>query len=1509
MNFAGPFDAELTHDSPVSLGGERFTFDSKPGFTQHHASDSHVIVPDAHLLFSGDYTRIGSDLIISGDDHKFVVGNYFKGETRPALVSKDGATLSGHIVDALTGHVHYAQASGAPAAGQVIGNVLKLSGSATAIRNGVSIELHIGDAVQKGDVVQTASDSSIGMTFVDGSAFGMNSNARMVLNEMIYDPNGSSNSSLISLVQGTITFVAGQTAKNGNMRVETPVATMGIRGTAVLVEIGANDGPTKFSVLVEPDGHTGSYNLYDKTTGDLIGTVSQAGQVTFVSVNGIGQPPTALEQLKTLADQQAEKALIQQVFQLFFPNYNPDNSNPKSQKTGFGSPGDNINPFLFNNTAPDNQPIKIIVIPGVGNDPVTGQPNPPRIFFNTKAQFSADTVTAEQSITSSIQTFKISDVVHIDDPDINNGPFFDKATPFVAGSAVIKSAVSTNPNLDANFLKQFLHIDQQTGEVTFDRLGFNFLGQGETATFMLQVLSQSGPDSALVIIPIIISGDNDVPNDNGVPNGAPTIVLDSSDIVGGVKEDTPVGAPSLTKDGTITFRDVDLSDTHTVVHEFTSSSSGSILNPASNPSLPGFGPGAHLGTFTLGPIVENATDTINTGTVQWHFSLPDNDPTLQSLAEGQTITQVYTITITDVHGALVTQTVTITITGTNDAPVIDAITATALSEQTDTSALTLAAPIHVTFTDVDLTDIGHTASITGVTTAGVTAGLSLTPTQLIALATLSTVTKASGSSTGSVDVGFSAASTAFDYLAVGQQLTLTYTVEINDGDGGVTPKTFNVSITGTNDAPVIDTIAATSLTEQTDASALTLATPIHVTFTDVDLSDVGHTASITGVTTAGVTTGLSLTPTQLIALTTLGTVTKTAGSSTGSVDVDFSAASTAFDYLAANEQLTLTYTIAINDGDGGVTPKTFSITVTGTNDVPAIAGDATGSVTEDTAPVGNNLVTNGTLTIIDADHDQSSFVAQTSTAGANGYGTFTLDVSGHWTYTANNNQAAIQQLGVGQSLTDTFTVHSFDGTAIQVVTVTIHGTNDVPTVSAPLTLATTEGNAPVVRDLLAGAADVDTSDTLSVTNIRYSINGGASTTTTPDGITFPDAHTINIDAAGLHHLPAGATDIIVVSYDITDGHGGIVPQTETITITGVNDRPELAAGANLTAITEDQTTNSGQLVSSFATGITDPDDGALKGIAITGSSSQNGHWEYSINNGTSWTTFGLYSTSSGLLLALDDKVRFVPDGDHGGSDTLTYVAWDQTTTATHGQTVPITGGLHSDPFSFGPGQTATLTVTDVNDAPALNSDSLLANELGGGTTQVSGVLLSDPDETGNLTFSAVADHGTVTKADGITALDAPGGVSESLGGINGILSDGFIYTPDNLVPTDHVLLTVTDSHGVSDTLNLVFNQSGTSGATLIGTEGKDIFFATGSPDTFVFAPSSNHDVIMGGFAEGIDKIDLQALTSFDTVALTALLNTADHTGGDTLLHLNGTTDTLLLKGVATLTASDFILHA
>jgi hypothetical protein len=83
-----------------------------------------------------------------------------------------------------------------------------------------------------------------------GTSFNVSNNAKMEVNEFVYDPNGHSNSSLMSLTKGTFTFIAGNVAHTGDMKVDTPVGTMGIRGTAPRVKI-LDDGTVKFSTLVE----------------------------------------------------------------------------------------------------------------------------------------------------------------------------------------------------------------------------------------------------------------------------------------------------------------------------------------------------------------------------------------------------------------------------------------------------------------------------------------------------------------------------------------------------------------------------------------------------------------------------------------------------------------------------------------------------------------------------------------------------------------------------------------------------------------------------------------------------------------------------------------------------------------------------------------------------------------------------------------------------------------------------------------------------------------------------------------------------------------------------------------------------------------------------------------------------------------------------------------------------------------------------------------------------------
>ena len=329
-------------------------FDSPSPGAEPRVYDSHVVVPDAHLLFNGEFKRVGSnDLKIVGEDgESFFIPDYFASDTRAHLMSPEGATLSASVVAALAGPLapgQHAQAGGQAASTQpVIGRVDALSGSATVVRNGVTVSLNVGDTVRKGDVVQTSGSSSVAIVFADGTTFSLNANGRMVLDEFVYAAGGTGNSAVLNLVQGTFSFVAGQVAKTGDMRVETPVATMGIRGTAVLVEISANDGQTRFSVMVEPDGTTGSFNLYNKTTGALIGTVSSSSVGWVVSPAGPLQV-VAQQVQKTPGELAQELGIVQQIFTIFNNNQQnpftptqdrgdaPNNANPQTAQGGGGS--------------------------------------------------------------------------------------------------------------------------------------------------------------------------------------------------------------------------------------------------------------------------------------------------------------------------------------------------------------------------------------------------------------------------------------------------------------------------------------------------------------------------------------------------------------------------------------------------------------------------------------------------------------------------------------------------------------------------------------------------------------------------------------------------------------------------------------------------------------------------------------------------------------------------------------------------------------------------------------------------------------------------------------------------------------------------------------------------------------------------------------------------------------------------------------------------------------------
>ncbi len=107
-----------------------------------------------------------------------------------------------------------------------------------------------GEMIYRNDVITTGIDGSLNIAFNDGTSFNVSKNAKMSIDNFVYDPKGDSNSALFDLTKGTFTFIAGNTAHTGDMKVNTPLGTMGIRGTAPRVEI-LDDGTVILSTNVE----------------------------------------------------------------------------------------------------------------------------------------------------------------------------------------------------------------------------------------------------------------------------------------------------------------------------------------------------------------------------------------------------------------------------------------------------------------------------------------------------------------------------------------------------------------------------------------------------------------------------------------------------------------------------------------------------------------------------------------------------------------------------------------------------------------------------------------------------------------------------------------------------------------------------------------------------------------------------------------------------------------------------------------------------------------------------------------------------------------------------------------------------------------------------------------------------------------------------------------------------------------------------------------------------------
>ena len=454
---------------------------------------------------------------------------------------------------------------------------------------------------------------------------------------------------------------------------------------------------------------------------------------------------------------------------------------------------------------------------------------------------------------------------------------------------------------------------------------------------------------------------------------------------------------------------------------------------------------------------------------------------------------------------------------------------------------------------------------------------------------------ASNGGTRTLGWTYDPAAVNLDFLRQGETLTIRFAVTVSDGTSQAAKKFLVFTVRGTNDAPIIvASDPAFDVSETLTETNAALTTTGRVVFRDLDRND---TPAATVNTDAAVVTatGIALTAAQVDAFKDAFAITN---AGTGEWAYNLPAAASQF--LAAGDQVKIVYNVVVTDDFGASKTQAVTIIINGTNDgltVTPLTGQSQ-FIEALNASAQNLPPTQGILRISDADSG-NSLTAQivgtptlTYSAGALPAGTnlsaltalsaLTLGSSTSnggttnigWTYdpTAVN----LDFLSVGETLTIRYAVAITDGTSTspQILTFTIVGTNDGPTVDATAAVPFLEADDASAQDLNQGGSvsfnDIDANDVVDISasyngDIVYS--GGA----LPAGLaallttgTFAALAT-NAAAPGttpwsylannvnLDFLDPGESITFSFTVTATDSQGATATDTVTITINGTDD--------------------------------------------------------------------------------------------------------------------------------------------------------------------------------------------------------------------------------------------------------------------------------------------------------------------------------------------------------------------
>jgi VCBS repeat-containing protein len=580
--------------------------------------------------------------------------------------------------------------------------------------------------------------------------------------------------------------------------------------------------------------------------------------------------------------------------------------------------------------------------------------------------------------------------------------------------------------------------------------------------------------------------------------------------------------------------------------------------------------------------------------------------------------------------------------------------------------------------------------------------------------------------------------------------TDNFVITVSDGNLSVS-QTFTIAIDGVNDAAIISGVATGSTVEASGyANAIHGMPSATGALTDTDVDNPPNT--FTAVNSPKASTGGYGTFT----MTTAGVWTYTLDNANSKVQA-----------LNVGDTLTDTFTVTTIDG----TPQVVSITIHGANDAAVVSGDTTGSVTEAAGCKPGTPIATGTLADTDVDNTPNLFTAVSSPeASTGGYGTFTMTAAGAWTYKLDNDNCAVQALNVGDTLIDTFTVTTIDGTP-QVVTITIHGANDPALISGITTGSVTEAagckpGTPTATGTLTDT-DVDNpSNTFTAVCTPKASTGGYGTFT----MTAASVWTYTLDNSNSAVQALNVCDKLTDTFTVTTIDG--TPQVVTITIHGAND-PAIISGTATGSVTEPSCEAPGKPIATGTLTDTDVDNPPNTFTAVCSPTcTVHGYGTFTMTAAGVWT-FTLDEdncavqalkacdtlTDTFKVTTIDGTPQVVTITIHGAG----FRGFDSSAAAVQPDASPADGTSQQDPATGG---------SDGSQTPQAAVSS--------GATGGSGQIGVAGDTSGNLTTADKGGNDAIQEDSGHETINGLNARDTSAGGYwtnhLGNSSDGFVFS-------------------------------------------------------------------------------------------------------------------------------------